>query len=371
MRRHACHLTSAHHIHDVRIFEKECKSLVAAGYRVSLVAPTEEQSTIDGVEIVGFTRRDGRFGRFVFGFRDILLKAFRQKADVYHFHDPDLIPLGMLLSLAGKRVIYDVHEDVPRDILVKQWIPKPLRYVLSAVMASLEFVATRFFFKGVVTVTPRITERFPATKTAMVCNFPKLEDMAVSYPAPFAERQKAVLYLVNITAIRAIHEVVDAMSELEDSAICLKLAGEFESEELRRETQSQAGWARVDFLGWLDRAEVSDVLGDVRAGLVLSYPTEAFKVSYAVKMFEYMYAGLPVIASNFDLWAEMLEGDGYCALLVNPLDPLEIAKAIDWLVSHPAEAEAMGQRGRELVLQKFNWNSEEQKLLALYQSVLQ
>jgi glycosyltransferase involved in cell wall biosynthesis len=78
-----------------------------------------------------------------------------------------------------------------------------------------------------------------------------------------------------------------------------------------------------------------------------------------------MALGLPVIASNFPLYRDLVEGNG-CGLCVDPLDECAIAAAIDQLITNPAEAEAMGQRGREAARTRYNWDTEAAKLLSLY-----
>jgi glycosyltransferase involved in cell wall biosynthesis len=82
-------------------------------------------------------------------------------------------------------------------------------------------------------------------------------------------------------------------------------------------------------------------------------------------MFEYMAAGVPVIASHFPLWRQIVEGNA-CGICVDPLDPQAIAGAIDYLATHPEDAERMGRNGQRAVAAKYNWNIEEQKLLDFY-----
>ena len=83
------------------------------------------------------------------------------------------------------------------------------------------------------------------------------------------------------------------------------------------------------------------------------------------KLFEYMAAGIPVVASDFALWRAIVDDTG-CGLLADPCDPNAIATAVAYLLSHDREAEAMGRRGREAVARRYNWSAEEPKLLHLY-----
>jgi glycosyltransferase involved in cell wall biosynthesis len=159
------------------------------------------------------------------------------------------------------------------------------------------------------------------------------------------------------------------MSRVETPDAKLVLGGRFSSDEQECKTRKIAGWKKTDFLGWLGRSEAVRQLSEARCGLVVLHPTQAYLLSYPVKMFEYMAAGLPVIASDFPLWREILDGHD-CALFVDPCDPDDIAKAIDWMFAHPDEAEQMGRRGMIAVQEIYNWNAEKSKMLSFYEELL-
>ena len=103
------------------------------------------------------------------------------------------------------------------------------------------------------------------------------------------------------------------------------------------------------------------------AAAVLFHPAKNHVDACPNKLFEYMTARIPVIASDFPQWREMIEGVG-CGLVVNPLVPIAIAEAIRWLLTHSEQAEAMGQRGRDAVLSSYRWECEADKLLGIYQT---
>jgi hypothetical protein len=148
----------------------------------------------------------------------------------------------------------------------------------------------------------------------------------------------------------------------------LLLGGTFAYEKERMRAQSLPGWARVDELGQLDRKEVVRIMSVSMAGLVVLHPTPSYTKAEATKMFEYMAAGLPVIASHFPLWKEIVEENG-CGICVDPQDPEAIAKAITWIADHPGEAEQMGRRGRDAVRTRYNWDRESKVLLAVYRGL--
>ena len=365
----AVHLTSVHRPFDSRIFHKECRTLLAAGFDVALVAAHDRDEMVDGVHVVPIPKVGRRLARFWRSGWDVLRRATELDGDVYHFHDPELIPVGLVLRLRGKRVIYDVHEDLPRDVLDKAWIPAWLRRVVAAAAGGVEAVAVRCL-DAVVWANPEVPRRFPSRSTVRVRNLPVVGELSQEGARPYRSRPYEAVYVGGLTASRGAREMVEAMADLppgRDAA--LVLAGEFEPPELAARLADLAGWEHVSAVGWQDRAGVARVLSRARVGLVTLHPTPAYPWAYPVKLFEYMAAGLPVVASDFPVWRRVVEGAG-CGLLVDPMDPAAIAKAIDWIFAHPDEAEAMGRRGKEAVLTHYNWEAEGRILVALYRRLL-
>jgi glycosyltransferase involved in cell wall biosynthesis len=363
------HITSAHGPKDVRIFFKECRSLARAGYGVIELATDSGNSYTDGVQIIGLGPKPGRLHRMTAKGVAIGREAVRLKADIYHVHDPELLPLALLLRLLNKRVIYDIHEDLPRTILYKHYIPVALRPFLMAVVESLENAAARRM-TGLIAATPAIAERFRAinSHTEVVNNFPEMNEVSPVEPHPWSERRLSVTYIGGISAERGLSELLAAMPRVEARGAKLELAGWFSNPVLRQQVSGTSEWQNVIWHGLLDRGCIAGLLGSVRAGLTVLHPEQNFLTSQPVKMFEYMAAGIPVIASDFPLWRSMMESIG-CGLLVDPRDPGAIANAISYLLTHDEEAEAMGKRGRAAVEAHFNWTIEESKLLGFYNSI--
>jgi len=365
------HLTSVHSPFDVRIFHKECKSIARAGYDVTLIACHEKDETRDGVHIRAIPKASGRLSRMIGGVWKVYREAVRVDADLYHFHDPELLPAGLLLRMRGKAVVYDVHEDVSADILSKQYIPRGFRR-LSAGAISLIETFSASLFSALAPATPTIAHRFASRHLPQVVlsNYPVLEEFHTTDPIAWSRKNMAVAYVGVMARNRCIAEITEAMSFLPASLeATLKLVGNFAPASLPEELAKMSGWERTEALGILDRAGVAAVLADVRAGLVVLKPTPAFVDSVPIKMFEYMCAGIPVIASDFPGFAEIVNG-AKCGLLVDPNDPRAIAQAIEFVLTHPEEAEEMGRRGHEAVVAKYNWASEERKLIQLYRTLL-
>ena len=215
-------------------------------------------------------------------------------------------------------------------------------------------------------MTPTIAARFPPAKTTTLRNFPMLEEFPALAGAAYVERPLRVCYVGGLSRTRGLFDMVRAAGLVQGGAAqCLQLAGRFGDEE-EAQGRAEPGWARVDYLGWLDRAGIAQVMGNVRAGLVVLHPDRCFIDAYPIKMFEYMAAGLPVVASDFPVYREILN-DGACGLLIAPAAPLALAQAIEWIFAHPDEAQAMGEHGKRRVGMLYTWAAERKKLFDLYQ----
>jgi glycosyltransferase involved in cell wall biosynthesis len=365
-----CHLTSVHPPEDIRIFVKECRYLKQAGFDVSLIVGNSETYIKDGVKIFGVEINAGnRYMRILKGPQKVYQKALEIDADIYHFHDPELLPIGLLLKKKGKKVIYDVHEDVPEQVMSKEWIPSTLRSSISKQVKRIEkYAASRF--DAVVTATPTINDRFKMynPKSFTVHNFPitneLIGDGKIEDSTPVSE--KTAIYIGGITKLRGIAEMVDAIEVVNNhKSITLTLAGKFSPESLEEDMQSKSGWKYVDHAGWLNRDEVKNYLGNAFAGLVLLHPEPRYTVSYPIKLFEYMSAGIPVIASNFPLW-EQIVNESKCGICVDPLNIEQIAEAILSIHTNPQAAKEFGENGRKAILNKYNWEKEAEKLVNIY-----
>lgn len=361
------HLTSVHPRNDVRVFHKECRSLCAHGYETTLVvADGLGDARIDGVAVVDVGHPNGRLNRLTSTTRQVLGRAIALDAQIYHLHDPELLPVGLRLKQLGKTVVFDAHEDVPRQLLGKHYLHPWARRALSFAFERFERWACARL-DAIVTATPFIADKFLRInpRTSSISNFPILGEL--DSDMPWADKAREVCYVGSIASIRGIKEMTHAMA-LCQTDVRLNLVGGFAENGLEVELQAYSGWSRVTPWGVQDRAGVRRALQQSVAGLVTLHPVINYLDALPIKMFEYMAAGIPVIVSDFPLWAGIVN-DAQCGVCVDPLDPAAIAAAIDHLVTHPERARHMGENGRRAVEHKYNWGTEEQKLLALYESL--
>lgn len=364
-----CHLTSVHPRYDIRIFFKECRSLAEAGYETALiVADGHGDELSEGVRIYDVGAPKGRIDRVRRITRCVFEKAISLDAVIYHFHDPELIPVGLKLKRLGKRVIFDSHEDVPKQLLGKAYLNSLSRWILSKGVAVYELWSCRQL-DGIVAATPYIREKFFKinAKVIDINNFPMLGELA-SDEIDWSAKRGLVAYVGGIARIRGNLEIVRAMG-LTRTQVRLGLGGVCSEPNFKQELKAEEGWRFVDELGFLDRNGVRELLRYSVAGLVTLRPVVNYLDALPIKMFEYMSAGIPVIASNFPLWREIIEGND-CGLCVDPLNPREIAEAIDFFAENPGRAREMGKNGQRAVNSHYNWGAEKEKLLNFYEALL-
>lgn len=360
-----CHLTSAHTCSDVRIFVKQCSSLAAAGYHVSLVAPGCQDTYINGVHIHGVSGpARSRLARMTSTVWSVFRKAVALDSDLYHFHDPELLPVGVLLKLRGKKVVFDMHEDVPGQILDKEWIPKLLRKVVSTAY-NITQRCCFVFLDAIVLAETSYRDHLPGGhRYVLVRNYPIANEFS-DIVADHDPDQAYVCYIGTIHPLRGLREMVEAVSFTECK---LLLAGNL-SPYLADQVKASSGSTHVVVLGEVNREGVVRTLSRSRAGLVVLHPIPNYLKTEPTKMLEYMAAGIPVICSNFPYWKRIVE-ENRCGLCVDPLNVIEISEAIKFLLANPTEAKRMGENGKRVVMDKYSWENEATQLRNLYADLI-
>lgn len=356
-------MSSAHKHNDIRIFIKQCRSTTKSGYETHYIVANTQSNVVDGVNIHGVKRKaQGRLNRMLITTKDIYKKAIEIDADIYHFHDPELIPTGLKLKQKGKKVIYDVHEDVAKTILSKQYINKHLRKITSNIYQRYENYAVKKF-DYVIAATPFITKRLKKvnSNTITINNYPILSELFSNELK--TDKKSQFSYVGGISVNRGVLEVLDAAKDIKG---VVKFAGPISSEKTQNLLVKSLN---VNYLSIINRKEVKDLLEESLAGVVTFLPEPNHVNAQPNKMFEYMSAGIAVIGSDFPLWKEIIEGNR-CGICVNPKSSKEIASAMNYLLDNPDEANEMGERGRRAIEEKYNWEQEEKKLLKVYGELL-
>lgn len=360
---HICILTTVHAPDDDRIFHKQALSLARAGYRVSLVGPwtpDHEPGPIIPVPLPAYASKTSRLLRAPWlAFR----LALRQRADVYHFHDPELLPVGVLLALLGKRVVYDVHEDYSLKVTGRR-LPDWLKPAARSLVRTFESFCARFFDR-MLAADSHIASLFPSARTTVIGNYPPLEFVdPPSAPRPDHDPFR-IVYVGGITEPRGIPRILDALAQLNDPGIEFHLAGNIPNPALRRRLAAHPGVVYHGVLPWL---EVRDLLARCDVGMLVLQPVPALSFCRGegiIKLWEYLGLGLPVIISATPALEALIDKLD-AGLPVDPTDPAAIARAIRRLHEDPALRRGLGAHGRQAVLDGRNWDAEARKLLEVY-----
>lgn len=358
-----CIVSNMHPFYDLRVVEKEAKSL-AKRYDTYLIMANEKDRDYDGIHVVGVDLPTARLRR-MFTLKPVLKKMIEVDADVYHFEDPELLPLRSALQKRGKKVIFDSHEYFADLILTKLWIPAPLRKPLSWLYKRYE---KRNYpkFDALISVTPFIIEKFKPLNpnTYQVTNYPIL--------VPFVDNRqwgKSVSFAGAIMWEWMHDKIINSLSKTNARYL---LAGS--SNPYCEELQKLENWNRVDYVGRLTSDKVYAFLQQSSAALhISSYkdPNTGYKKGTlgVNKMFEYMNAGMPIICSAHEIWKEII--DKYeCGICVDPESETEIAEAINTLVNDQSLAKRMGDNARRAAEVEFNWGEQEKILYELYDKLL-
>jgi len=361
-----CHITTVHSVFDPRIFYKECVWLAKAGYSVHLIVKNDRDMKKDGVIIHAIDVPNNRFLRMILAPWLAYKKAIGLNAALYHFHDPELIPIGLLLRLRGKPVIYDIHEDISTAILVRPYLPKLIRCILSKIVSLIERYASPFF--NIVLAERYYKEKFH--KGVTVLNYP----ISVNLEGRSKKPINALIYTGSIREDRGALIYAEIVKKISD--IDVYLIGRC-SAVIKRKLQERLGedFLRLHIIGgeeFVDQGTIEKYQNRYQwiAGLAIFPDSSHFRRKELTKFFEYMSAGIPIICSNFQTWKDLIHGIG-SGICVDSADMQDIVKAVRKLMNNREMAKKMSMNGIYAVNTKYLWKHEFEKLLSLYSEIME
>lgn len=362
-----CHITSGHDPFDVRIFHKECRSLARAGHNVTLIAPADfDEQIVEGIRVLGVQRRKRRWHRYQ-TWRQLIDRVHQIKPDIVHFHDPDLLLITPFLS--RYQLIYDCHERNAAAMLTKPWLAKPLRRPASILLSRLEPVLARWV-QAVILVDDSQRSTFADTNKSLflVRNFPLLKNSLISHARGC---DRTVVHVGANAETRGCRVMIKAMQQVAQrmSGVRLLLVGPFNFRPYETRIRNLITNNRLEDvvipIGEVPYDEVSDWIRNASIGLVAIQPVVQHQGGIPTKMFEYMAAGIPVVAGDIPPTRRYL-AELDCGILVEPTSPKEYAAAIEYLLTNAIDARRLGAEGRKAVEHQYNWRNEETTLLSAY-----
>lgn len=364
-----CQLSSGHSVGDERILHRMARTASQQGYRSAFVVPHDGKATCDGVTLVACPKTEvngARWRRWTASF-DILLWALRSDGNLFQIHDPDMLPAGLILKLFGRRIIYDVHDDYEasfKDRLRKRgwlgrWFPSLWWWFERNTVRA---------FDGVVVADRHLAKKFARYNPVILGNYPRLDFT----PAAQADNEETfnLIYVGGVTRERGLEMALKALRLLPMQNLRLHIIGAGREPDLIEMLQADS---RVVMHGRIDWTELNRHYIRSHVGLALYQPLESFYYcpgENAVKVIEYMAAGIPVLCSDFPGLRAFVEDAG-CGVVVQPDDPQAIAAKIRQLAEDDNMRGRMGATGRRLFESEYNWEKHEHKLADLYRRILE
>lgn len=371
---HVCHISTVHDLSDVRVFYRECCSLVTAGYEVHLIIPCEQSCVKKGVHIHCIRRVKSRLLRMLFMPWVAMRKALRTKASLYHYHDPELVFMGFVLRwFFGKRVIFDIHESVARQIMGKGYLPRFTRKAVSLSYRFLEHISIR----GQVLILAN-ENSLPdySSNVYLVRNYPLLNEDLIASAVDEKQTSKIPLlvYVGGVTKVRGALVYIELAAKLaaKHHEFRMLLIGPC-SKELHEELNARIKRFNLTDMvfvtGHMDYPKAMHCVARATIGMCLLLPLPNYTTCLATKVIEYMMLGTPVLASDFDVWRPYVEGER-TGMLADPTNVDEVLEVCEKMLADRDQLAAMGRQGMIAVRDKYNWSSEFGVLLECYQDLL-
>ena len=364
-RRGIVHLSTVHHSRDNRIYNKEVRALVEAGFDTTLVicADADEAAPLP---LVALPRPRGRAERLIGTQAHAWRALSRLHPAVLHIHDPELIPLAWTWARThGARCIYDAHEDIVEQVASKSYLG-PWQRTIAAAYARL---LTGWADKGmdaVVAATSPVAERYTNPRRVVVHNYPWAPDGAT----PAAPVPGRLLYVGDLSEERKVSFMVEVtrLVQARVPQAHLMLAGRVLPE--GREAADAFDPAVVTHVGLLPPIEVPAFVASAQVGLIFLDPLPNYTTSLPTKLFEYMAAGVPWAASDFPYWRDQF-GPWEAGIFVDSEDAGATAEALaDLLLDADARAR-LGRNGLAAIASGLSFESEARTLTALVSRLLE
>jgi glycosyltransferase involved in cell wall biosynthesis len=361
---HIVHL-STYPVDHISIFQKACKSEVAEGYRVTQIVCHDRDETVDGVEIRSMPRSKGRLSHMTLLPWRMFRAATQEEADIYQFHHPDLIPAGLLLKLSGKKVVYYTLEAYPDKILSMRWIPAKLRPIISAAFRVYDRI-TSAAWDHVLVADRYSAKAFTGRPISVVPNYPLLT--SVEGIVNKQNKIRKLIYVGGLSEERGLGVMLKIAELLVNHNVELELMGTcpFPEDENRIRAATN-----VRYLGNQNLRAVYEHIAAADLGLLLLQPVPAY--AYAgentLKLFEYMWCGLPLVSSDFPNLRQIVKA-AQCGICIDPCNAETAAVAIINLLDQPELRQQMGANGRDAVLRAYNWPAASKVLSQVYKNVL-
>lgn len=370
-----CIVTSVHPPNDPRLF-KLCKSVQRLGYDCILISSWPESEDLPGVTFYTFPLKAGIMGRLR-NMLHILKFSIKADADLYHFHDLDILPLFTLFHiLYSKPVIYDIHENYSEEVLVRYWIPNVIRLPLYYVVKCTQKICS-IIIKNCIIVVDSIRNEISNSANILVHKNYASENIITSMDDDYCNRDNNVLFIGSqyiengsLLFIEIAKHILSIRKDIHFS--CIDRFGN--NYKLRDHIISEANGTLLKgnyhILPNLPSHELMSYINKAKIGISPNMNVPKQVKAIPTKLFEYMAGGIPIVASDLPSNRFYIEATGG-GLLANPDSTESFCEKIIYLIDNPDVAKNMGASGLKNFQQNFIWESQDSSLNSYYSQILE
>lgn len=366
-----CHLSSMHRPDD-RIYQRACLGLVREGLEVHLVIQYPDELPKDeGVHFHWLKKRDGWKRRW-FSSKEAVDKAIEINADIYQFHDPDLLPhiLKIKKKLPDAKIVFDLHENF--EVRFIQW-------GLPAFFGKLfqSYLKRKLNqFDGYATTTETMKALYKEVKKPGVVirnavDVHRLEHIDPDQIEPFDT--PTICTSGAHSHSRLVLQTVQSMKYIpKDLKFEMLFAGRYlpgVEEELKEQAKKDGTDKFLLLEGMMPWDENFKRTAKALCGCVFYENNENNQVTLPNRVYEYMFSGIPIIVSDYPELRNIVER-AHCGLIVSSEDPKDMAKAFEYLLRNPEEAKKMGQNGRKAIFEDFGYHIDLKNTIQFYRQLL-
>jgi len=370
-----CHFASVHTIDDTRVFYRECVSL-AKKYDVTYIGIGNFSGERDGVKIIGIHNPETRLKRLFYTTFKVCYLALKQDADIYHFHDAELILFGIILRILGKKVVYDIHENTYEDIMNKPWVPQKTKFILGKSYRFLEWMSSLFMPFILVIARNEFSKRFVTNKYTVIQNFADVNELKKFRIDDRSKLENNLFYIGTVfDYYYDFGKLIEALYILKQQhkvvhLHCVGYIGHLVERGLEKDENYKKIKDQITFYSHIVHPGGFEISKSCKVGICLKNQPENILVSHERKFFEYMAIGMPMITCDSHIYKEVI--DTYkTGKYVNLKNSTALAKTIDDMISNESELVQMSENCIQASEQHFYWESQEKILFELYERIQQ
>lgn len=371
-----CHITSGHSRYDARIFRKQCRTLVQNGIETVLVCcDGKDAESRDGIQIVSYSdhslSKKERF-KLLFVNQTFLRYLLSLNADIYQFHELELLEVGRLLKKNGRKVIFDSHENWKEHITGLL----PNVFLMQRIFSCFFDLYYKYVLKkfdAIFSVSPNMVSELSKynANVYFVSNYPIISN-ADEFIRPSFDTNTFV-YAGTVYEFSNQQNITKAIQKIDSYSTSYLVIGNID-DKLKEKMLSLDNSHKLSFVSWVVPEDLRKRMSQCLAGVVLFdyIPLCCNREGQmgSNKIFEYMQIGLPVICTDFLLWKKLIIDKYDCGIYVSPNNLDEITRAMRFLIENKSEARRMGENGRLAVLNEFNWENGIEEYLKIYHRII-